>query len=241
MSKLIYWLLISLSFVLGFTGIFIAGAGDVGENLRTVASTFAGAAFGLAANIFVQKIASSEQTDLMRAITMEAEGVCPLPDSFFNLSNIAHATKKAINSEEKEVFWVCTELTKIGGSGKRFVTYSNTLKNLMGNSVTYHLTFIGSQSCVICIITKEHETASVVTFDTKIPSAGIHFGTAYLTDWAGDRDLTLMLISAQKIEGNDLNNLPENAVAAFHHWYQSIDIQIEKAYSAFPKNNAVRM
>ncbi|MFZ5638357.1 MAG: hypothetical protein ACOY82_17410 [Pseudomonadota bacterium] len=236
-SNTIYKVLVAFSVALGIGGVVIAAIFEFyGQTVAaTIAATFSGAALGLSANIFVQKIASNEQTDLMRAITLEAEGIQPLPSSFFNLKSIAHATKKAADSSSKEVVWICTELTKIGGSGSRFVTYSNVTKNLLGEPVTYHVTFIGSEGCVICVITNEHETSSVVTLETRLSSAGIYFGTAFLTDWSGERDLTLMLVTDKVIHGNDLRNLPKSATAAFHKWYETIDPDIEAAYKAFPK------
>jgi hypothetical protein len=201
---------------------------------QTVASTVAGSAIGLAASIWIQDLASQEQTDMIKSVTLDAEGITTLPETFQNIKWLAFATKKAISRTSKQVEWHFVDLTKIGGAGPRFVSYSLVVKNLFDAPVTYHATFIGSQGCVICAITREHETTSTATFDSTVSAAGIYFGVGYLTDWACERDVTLMICGTSQLSSPTIDALPPRALAAFHRWYEKVDFDINSAYKLFP-------
>lgn len=232
MNEYHYRLPLTLAFIIG-VGALIGVYFSEGT-YQTVASTIAGSAFGLAASFVIQDIASKEQTQMIRAVTLNAEGITSLPVSFHKLKWIAHATKKASSPTTKNVEWRVVDLTKIGGAGPRFVTYSLQGANLLGDLVNYHATFIGSQSCVICAITSEQELTSTVTFDCTLPAAGVYFGVAYLTDWASDRDVTLMICGPSPLREGKLSALPPEASAAFHRWYHKVDFDVKEAYSQFP-------
>lgn len=232
MHKNPYRLLLALSVVLG--GVSLVVVWLAVDPVQNIAATLAGSAIGLAASILIQDLASREQTEMIRAVTLDADGIAPLPENFNRLKWMAFATKKPAATNEKQVEWSFVKLTKVGGSGPRFVTYTMTVKNLLNDPVVYKGTFIGTQGCVICAITREHETSSSVTFDTTVSSAGVHFGVAYLTDWANERDVTLMVVGSSDLASNELSSLPPRAAAAFHRWFDKIEFDVKAAYEKFP-------
>lgn len=205
---------------------------------QTISSVVAGAAIGLVATIFVQDLASREQVEMIKAVTLDAEGITPLPETFHDLKWLAFATKKPLPNNTKTIAWQLEPLTKIGGSGPRFVTYSLVVKNLLGQDVVYRATFVGSQGCVVCAISREYETTSIVTFDTSVSSAGVYFGVANLTDWASERDITLMIVGSKELETQNLESLPENAKGAFRRWYNKIEFDVTEAFNSFPGEKA---
>lgn len=201
---------------------------------QTIFGTLAGSAIGLAAAIQIQAIASREQTEMVRAVTLDAEGINPLPAMFHQLRWCAYATKFATAPDAKHVQWRTAALTKIGGSGPRFVTYSLVAINLADEPTAYRITFVGSKNCVIAAITREDETTSSVTFDTGVSGAGVYFGVSYLTDWGNERNLTLMMVGSNELHQTKISSLSPKVVAAFHRWYRSIDFNVGAAYDAFP-------
>lgn len=227
-----YKLLLILAVLLGCAALVVVWL--TSGAAQNVASTIAGGAIGLAASILIQDMASREQTEMIRAVTLDAEGITPLPETFHRLKWLAFATKKPTSPTAKCVEWHFVRLTKIGGSGPRFVTYSLAVPGLLNDPVVYRATFLGTQGCVICAIAREHETTSTVTFDTAVSGAGIYFGVAYLTDWTSDRNATLMIAGSSEVTPLTLAELPQQAVAAFHRWYAKIDLNVSAAYSEFP-------
>lgn len=192
---------------------------------QTIAASICGGSLSLAASMIVQKLASNEQSQMIKAVTLDAEGVSELPDSFRKLKWIIYATTKiTIESEKtiKTINWKLAKLTKVGSSGPRFAVYNFSTINLTKEPVIYTATFIGSQNTVIGVITKENEATSTITFDVNVPDAGVWFGPAYATDWAGDRLLTMAIIGTSDTVQN-IEDLPDDIKASFIHWNKKVD------------------
>lgn len=194
--------------------------------LQTIAASICGGSLSLAASMVVQKLASNEQSQMIKAVTLDAEGVSELPDSFRKLKWIIYATTKTTiepNVEPKKTIktinWKLAKLTKVGSSGPRFAVYNFSTTNLTKEPVIYTATFIGSQNTVIGVITKENEATSTITFDVNVPDAGVWFGPAYVTDWDGDRLLTMAIIGTSDTV-QDIENIPDDIKASFTHWTQ---------------------
>jgi len=198
----------------------------------TIVAVLVGGSISFLASMLVQSFASKEQTEMIKAITLDAEGILPLPDAFCRLKWLAYATKRAAPNGSKITEWRITPLRKSDSSGPRFVTYSLDATNLVGEMVTYAATFVGLQGCALAAITRENETSSSVIFDTALPDAGVFFGAAYLTDWGSERDLTLAIIGTS--EPPKLDSMSQNIIAAFEQWYKRMDWTVEDAYMAHP-------
>lgn len=220
---------------MGFLSILVAALGFIGVALlpapwATVVAALVGGAISFLASMLVQFFASKEQTEIIKAVTLDAKGILPLPDAFRRLNWLAYATKYAGNDGDKKTEWRMMPLLKSGGSGPRFVTYSLETKNLVGEMVPYTATFVGLQGCVLSAITRENETSSSLIFDTAVPDAGVFFGAAYLTDWGSERDLTLAIIGTS--ETTELFDMSPSVTAAFDRWYKRMDWTVEDAYRA---------
>lgn len=198
----------------------------------TVAAALVGGGISCLASMLVQYFASKEQTEMVKAVTLDAEGILPLPDAFRRLKWIAYATKRAGSDGDKITEWRMTPLLKSGGSGPRFVIYTLEATNLIGDMVAYTATFVGLQGCVLGAITRENETSSSLIFDTALPDAGVFFGAAYLTDWGSERDLTLAIIGTSPPP--ELDGMSPPVMAAFERWYNRIDWTVQDAYATFP-------
>ncbi|MBN2563626.1 MAG: hypothetical protein JXQ75_22125 [Phycisphaerae bacterium] len=225
-----YIVMICLGIIVTVFGLVLVA--QIPSPWATVVAALVGGAISFLASMLVQFFASREQTDMIRAVTLDAEGILPLPHAFHRLKWLAYATKRAASDGQKTTEWRMTPLLKAGGSGPRFVTYSLEAINLVGEMVTYTATFVGLQGCVLSAVTRENETSSSIVFDTAVPDAGVFFGAAYLTDWGSDRDLTLAIVGTS--EAPSLGAMAPAIIAAFEKWYQGMDWSVQDAYAALP-------
>jgi|GEM_PF-5028959 len=232
-NKLIYNLSLVLTILLvGFSFITLS---MLDGYKQTILASISGGALSLAASMIVQRIASNEQSQMMKAVTLDAEGVFELPVSFRKLKWLVYATTKTViecNNPIKVIRWKIAKLTKVSTSGPRFSVYNFSTNNLVNESVVYTVTFIGSKNTVIGLITKENEATSTITFDVNVPDAGVWFGSAYATDWAGDRLLTMALTGTSDTP-KDIQNLPDDIKANFIHWNEKINWSVNDIFEKF--------
>ena len=120
---------------------------------------------------------------------------------------------------------------KVGSSSHRFSVYNFSTVNLTDETVTYTATFIGSQNTVIALITKENESTSTITFDANVPDAGVWFGSAYATDWSGDRLLTMAITGTSDLD--KVENLPNDIKSNFLHWNKKVDWSANSIFEDF--------
>jgi len=226
MLKKAYSLILGLTIVVIILCLVIVA--QIPEPWTTIVAVFAGGAASFAASMLIQSFASHEQSEMIKALTIDAAGVLPLPVAFERLKWLSYATKRPSKNGEKETKWHVVLLNKVGSAGDRFLTYTLNVPNLVGETVLYTCTFIGLQGSVVAILGSGSETSSVFVFDSDVPEAGVYFGAAYLTDWVGDRDLTIGAIGT----GNppDLSKLPENISTALHRWFKKVDWAAVAAY-----------
>ena len=225
-----YIVMASLSVAIAVFGLILVA--KLPSPWLTVVAALVGGAISFLASMLVQFFASKEQTEMIKAVTLDAEGILPLPDAFRRLKWVAYATKRAGGDGDKITEWRMTPLLKSGGSGPRFVTYTLEAINLVGDMVTYTATFVGLQGCVLSAITRENETSSSFIFDTAVPDAGVFFGAAYLTDWGSERDLTLAIAGTSPPP--ELSTMAPPVMAAFERWYNRMDWTVQDAYATFP-------
>ncbi len=228
-----YIIMIVLSVIIILIGLILSSL--VPDKFSTIVAVVVGGAFSFVASMVIQLFSSKEQYEMIRSVTINAEGVQSLPDSFYRLKWFAHATKLANEDGQQDTHWRISPLVKSGTSGQRFSSYTLDTNNLVGDKISYTLTCIGLQGCVIGVISKENETTSSLILDTAVPDAGVFFGAAYLTDWDSERDLTLMIVGTSEI--SELEDLPESIKNAFKRWYGKMDWRVEDAYKTFPFNN----
>ncbi len=228
MFKKIYKVLLLLSIII--VGLSLGLTWILNPPWNAGFAVLAGGAMSLIASLLLQSFASAEQSQMIKALTLEAEGVSELPDAFRRIKWFAWATKRANPNDpegNKVTQWFVSRLTKVGGSGPRFLTYTLDVPNLVNDNVTYNCTFVGLNSCVIATISRENEPASAVIFSCDVPDAGVFFGTGCLTDWCADRDLTLGIVGTGDMP--EIPNLQPNIFAAFDHWYKKFDWIVEDA------------
>lgn len=231
MNKKFYIIIIILSIILIITTLILASVLETPWN--TVSATISGGIFSFLASIIIQQLASSEQNEMIKSITIGTDGISVLPDSFLRLKWLSYVTKEVSKKSEsppkKEYKFELVSLRKIGGSGPRLVVYRFSITNPIGNLVDYTITFIGSQNSVVAVITRENETTSSITFDVIVPDAGSWFGVSYLTDWAGERILTIAVVSTSELSKKELGPEIKNA---FLHWKDKIDLNISDTINA---------
>ena len=226
MLKRVYKVMLAMAVLIVAASLLVVG--QLPDPWRVVVAALAGGAMSLTASLLVHSFASYEQSEMVKSLTIDAAGVLPLPGAFRRLKWFAYATKRASAEGGKITEWRVVPLSRVGGSGPRFMTYRVQVPNLVGENVTYDATFIGLQGCVLATFTRESETSSSVIFDTHVPDAGLFFGAAYLTDWGGDRDITLSMVGTG--DAPVIDKLPTLHAAVFDEWYKKVDWSVEAAH-----------
>ena len=225
--------MLTLALVLAAFSLVVVTQLDAPWNV--VLGVLAGGAMSLSVSILMQSFASSEQSRMIKAVTLDAEGIRRLPDAFVRVKWMPFATKRPSPEGGEVTQWVAVPLTKIGGCGPRFVTYSLRVPNIIGDLVVYNCTFIGLQGGVVAIITCENESASSILFNIDVPDAGVFFGTAYLTDWFADHRITLAMVGTGDIP--NVPDIPPEIATALEHWYNKIHWRIEAAYEGISSHS----
>jgi hypothetical protein len=191
----------------------------------------AGGATSLLTSTIIQLFASEEQTNLLRELTLTAEGIQPLPDGFRSLKWLAHTTQ-VITKDGKKNEWRCGNIEKVGDSRQKFVTYTVPTKNLVGEVVKYHFTFIGLTGCVVGIISLGDEKSSVFIFEAPVSAAGMYFGPGYITDWSGKRNLAIAIVGTDSIP--DLKKeWPNTLKHTINEWKNTVNWGMEPLFSPF--------
>lgn len=235
MFSRLYRVLLSLSWLLLVVGIGV-GSGFEGA-VSTFGAIVAGVGASLLASTYIQSMASEEQSAFLRELTLAADGVKPLPEAFLHLQWIAYATRVPDGFGGKRVTWIVAPLKKIGTTGHNLAQYRVVTKNPNGQPSVYACTFIGLTGCIAAIISKGKEITSAIIFDVPVEDAGTYFGATYLTDWLGERDLTLAIVGSIAVPSN-VHSLPNDVFDRFLRWYGRVDWSVEAAFSEIQSRNS---
>lgn len=219
----IYRMLFIISVCLLLLGVIVSLAFQ-DPKWAIIGALTAGMGANLLASTWIQHFASTEQSTLLRELTLSVEGVETLPESFRHLTWTAYSTRIAAG-QGKKVEWLFAPMQKVYVRGTRLAQYRFLARTPDAQPALYSLTFLGLKGCVAGFTAKEHgggETVSVVVYDVPVGDVGVHFGVGYLTDWLGERALSIEIVGVNPIP-TSLKELPTGVIDRLTRWHEKVD------------------
>ena len=216
----------------------IVVAALVGDPWRMLAAALSGGLASLAASTAIQWLASAEQSDMIRSVTLSIPGVSALPQDFLDLKWMAHTTQVASDSSTPAIVGRFSPLKKLRTLGTNIVEYEIVTTNPAQKHVRYACTFIGLEGCVAGVIAKEGETTSVAVFDAPVPDVELYFGAGYLTTWLGGRSSSFQLVGVSPIPTR-FTDLPPEERRRFAEWFTAVRWDVRDGYAAFTEGDPV--
>jgi len=206
-----------------------------GKFFAGIASFFIGIVCSAVISHFFYKKSSSDITNIVNYLLDNTSEIRDLPEHFMMLRWISYITcrpgysDEVVYKERKEV--ITEKLYHKRGLGTKFITYYMFVTNTIGERVRYEMTFIGARGRVIAIVKNQYENASILIFNSDVPSTGTYYGVGYLVGWNQKQVMTYTIISAKKpkYKYQHINEIKSH----FYSWVKDIDIPREDVQITF--------
>lgn len=223
MFSRVYRLLLIVSWTLLGLGLVVSLA--LPSGWATFGAVVTGLAASLLASTYIQSFASMEQSTLLRELTLSIDGVAPLPKDFALLRWVAYTTRVSDGTGGKKVQWSVAPIQRVQTSGSALAKYELDIQAPGGKRSSYSFTFVGLTGCVFAVAAKgsgQSEKVSIAIYDVSVEDAGTYFGVGYLTDWLGERALSLEIVGVTKVP-SDFEDLPSDVRARHKRWLDRVD------------------